>query len=92
MDILKKKSFTHEGSEYYSIATVENSQVRIRVYHDESAKNPAGTSSYWFPPDPNKPFDFDEEQFRRIAGQGPIDELIDASISGFKTLYSYLNQ
>jgi len=92
MDILRKKSFTHDNSEYYSIATVEDGQVRIRVYHDEEAQEPADPSSYWFPPDPSTTFDFDDKQFRNIAGQGPVDELMDASISGFKTLYSYRNR
>jgi hypothetical protein len=92
MDILRKKPFTHDGSEYYSIATIEGGQVRIRVYHDENAEHPADPSSYWFPPDPSETFDFDDEQFRSIAGRGPVDELMNASISGFKTLYSYRNQ
>lgn len=85
MLILNTKQFTIKDIEYYSIATIEGKQVRLRIYHNEEAQSAADNSSFWFPSDPKKTHSFDEERFRSIARKGPIKELINASISGFKT-------
>lgn len=86
--VIDSKSFRHNGIKYNAVATLENVEVRVRVYHDENANKPADSSSYWFSPDQHTDFNM-REFLASSGGKGPVESLLDAAIAGFKLMQNY---